>query len=82
MFKEHERIVLTDYVTGLDHEELSSGDVGCIVHIHPGAEAYIVELMSLDGETVAIATVLPAQARALTRADITHARMMAPSAAA
>ena len=52
MFKEHEQIVLTDYVKGHENEELSPGDVGCVVHIHPGAAAYIVEFMSLHGETV------------------------------
>lgn len=82
MFKEHEQIVLTDYVKGHENEELSPGDVGCVVHIHPGAAAYIVEFMSLHGETVAIATVLPSQARAVTRADITHARTLASSMAA
>lgn len=82
MFKEHERIVLTEFVTGLDHEKLSPGDVGCVVHIHPGAEAYIVEFVSLEGETVALATVLPSQARAVTRSDMTHARPIAPSVAA
>ncbi len=82
MFKELERVVLTDYVIGHDHEKLSPGDVGCVVHVHPGAEAYIVEFVSLEGETVAIATVLPSQARAVKRADITHARTMTPSVAA
>ena len=82
MFKEHEQIVLTDYVKGHENEELNPGDVGCIVHIHPGAAAYIVEFMSLEGETVAFATVLPSQARAVTRADMTHARTIASSMAA
>ena len=71
MFEEHEQIVLTAHVKGHENEDLSSGDVGTVV-----------EFMSLEGETVAIATVLPSQARALTRADITHARTMAPSTAA
>lgn len=82
MFKEHERIVLTDYVGSDDGEELSPGDVGCVIHVHPGGEAYVVEFMSLEGETVAIATVLLSQARALKRVDITHARTMAPSGVA
>ena len=82
MFKEHERVVLTDYVTGHDHEELSPGDVGCVVHVHQGGEAYIVEFVSLEGKTIAIATVLQSQARAVTRADITHARTIASSMAA
>ena len=82
MFKEHERIVLTDYAVGDDGQELKPGDVGVIVHIHAGGEAFIVEFMSLEGETVALATVLASQARAVARDDISHARTMAPSVAA
>ncbi len=82
MFKEHELIVLTEYVKGHKDEELSPGDVGVIVHIHAGGEAFIVEFMSLEGETVALATVLASQARAVARDDISHARTMAPSVAA
>lgn len=82
MFKEHELVVLTDYAIGDEGEELKPGDAGCVVHIHPGAEAFVVEFMSLNGDTVAIATVLASQARAVTRADITHARKIEPSIAA
>ena len=73
MFKEHERIVL---ISDLLEEGLVAGDVGTIVHIHPGGEAFVVEFMALDGNTVAIATVLPSQARLVTDQDITHARKM------
>ena len=74
MFKEHEQIVLTVDVFGDEGEELKSGDVGTIIHIHPNEEALVVEFMSLDGDTVAIATVLSSQARPVTNADLTHAR--------
>ena len=74
MFKEHEQIVLTAAVLGDEREELKSGDVGTIIHIHLDKEAFVVEFMSLDGGTVAIATVLPSQARPVTGADLTHAR--------
>ena len=74
MFKEHEQIVLTADVFGDEGEELKSGDVGTIIHIHPDEEALVVEFMSLDGDTVAIATALPSQARLVTNADLTHAR--------
>ena len=73
MFKEHERIVL---ITDILEEGLVAGDVGTIVHIHPRDEAFVVEFMTLDGNTAAIATVLPSQARLVTDKDITHARMM------
>ena len=74
MFKEHDQVVLTADVAGDEGEELKSGDVGAIIHIHPNEEALVVEFMSLDGDTVAIATVLSSQARPVTNADLTHAR--------
>ena len=74
MFKEHEQIVLTADILGDEGEELKPGDVGIVIHVHPGNAAVVVEFMSLDGDTVAIATVLPSQARPVTSADITHAR--------
>ncbi len=74
MFKEHEPIVLTADVLGDEGEELKPGDVGTVIHVHPANAAVVVEFMSLDGDTVAIATVLPSQARPVTSADITHAR--------
>lgn len=74
MFKEHEQIVLTVDVLGDQGEELKPGDVGTIVHIHPHEEAFVVEFLSLDGGTVAIATVPSSQVRSVTGADLTHAR--------
>ena len=65
MFEEHKLVVLTDHVKGHENEELSPGDVGTVVYIHNGGEAYIVEFMSLEGETVALATVRHSQARAV-----------------
>ena len=55
-------------------EELKPGDVGTVIHVHPTNAAVVVEFMSLDGDTAAIATVLPSQARPVTSADITYAR--------
>lgn len=71
MFKEHDRIVLTKDVP---QEGLKSGDVGAIVHIHPQGEAFEVEFLTLDGDTAALATVLPSQVRPVSGEDITHAR--------
>ena len=76
MFKEHEQIVLTADVVGDEEEELKSGDIGTIIHIHPNEEALVVEFMSLNGGTAAIATVLLSQARPVTNADLTHARIV------
>ena len=74
--KEHNQIVLTSNVAGDDGEELKPGDVGVIIHIHSGGEAFVVEFFTLDGDTAAIATVLSSQARPVTDKDIVHARPM------
>ncbi|MCI0439528.1 MAG: DUF4926 domain-containing protein [Chloroflexi bacterium] len=73
MFKEHDRIVLTSDVS---EEGLRAGDVGTIVHIHRGSEAFEVEFLTLDGDTAAIATVLASQSRPVSNRDIAHARQM------
>ena len=50
LFVEHEQVVLTADVSGDEGEQLESGDVGTIIHVHPGGEAFVVEFMTLDGE--------------------------------
>ena len=73
-FKERERVVLTTDICGDEGEQLRSGDVGVVVHVHTGGEAYVVEFVALAGGTAAMATVLPSQARPVTGTDLTHAR--------
>jgi hypothetical protein len=77
MFKEHDQIVLTRDIA---EDGLKAGDVGTIVHIHRGGEAFEVEFFTLDGQTVAIATVLASQVRTVSDKDMTHARQMELSA--
>ena len=60
---EHNQFVLTSVVTGDDGEGLKPGDVGVIIHIHPGGEAFVGEFLTLNGNSSAIATVLASQAR-------------------
>ena len=59
MFKEHERIVLTTDVCGDTGEQLRPGDMGVVVHVHPGGEAYVVEFTVPDGDATAIAPFCP-----------------------
>ena len=73
MLKEHDRIVLTGDIPG---EGLKAGDVGSIVHIHGSGEAFEIEFLTLDGSTVAIATVTSTQVRPVSNRDVTHARRM------
>ena len=75
-YKEHEQVTLTTAIRSDEGLELRPRDVATIIHIHPEEQAFVVEFMSLDGETVAIATVLPSQARPVTSADLTYARIL------
>jgi hypothetical protein len=45
-----------------------------VVHTHQGGAGYEVEFITLAGETVAVATLLPSQLRSIARRDIAHAR--------
>lgn len=76
MVKEDQQIVHTTHITRDEQEELKSGDVGTVIHIHPDQEAFVAEFSSLDGETQAIATVLPSQARRVTEAELTRSSTM------
>jgi hypothetical protein len=74
MIKEHDCIVLTQ---DLPDDGLQAGDVGTVVHVHRDAAAYEVEFITLTGETVAVATVLPFQLRPVGQRDLTHVRELA-----
>ncbi len=69
--KEHDCVVLT---AGLPAEGLEAGDVGTVVHIHPGGAAYEVEFVTLAGETITVATVDARNARPVGRRDVNHIR--------
>ena len=71
---EHDRVVLT---TDLSGEKLAAGDVGTVVHVYREGQAFEVEFVSLDGETVAVVTLERAQIRPVERREITHARRVA-----
>lgn len=73
MIKEHERVILTN---DLAAEGLKAGDVGTVIHVHRGGEAFEVEFLTLHGETAAVATVLASHIRPVTQRDMTHARLI------
>jgi len=77
--KEHDCVVLT---ADLPEEKLQTGDVGTVVHIHQGGKAFEVEFVTLGGQTVAVATVLAAQARPVTKTDLSHVRTLVETAVA
>lgn len=76
MLKEFDRVVLTD---DLPDDELEAGDVGVIVFVHRGGEAYEVEFVTLDGNTIAVTTAYASQVRPITADDISHARRRIPA---
>ncbi len=73
MIKELDQVVLT---AAIPEEGLVPGDVGTVVHVHANGEAYEVEFMTLEGETVAVATVEASQVRPVGPSEMTHAREM------
>jgi hypothetical protein len=75
MIKELDQIVLA---ADLPEAALQKGDVGTVVLIHEGEKGYEVEFMTLDGETVAVVTLLAEQVRSIAPREIANARPVAP----
>ena len=69
--KEHDCVVLTQ---DLLEEGLKAGDLGTVIHVHKGGEGFEVEFIALDGETVAVVTLIASQVRAIRRREIARAR--------
>ena len=73
MTKEHDRVVLKKE---LPDQGLQTGYVGTVIHVPKKGEAFEVELLTLQGETVAIATLEASQVRPVQKREITHARLL------
>jgi hypothetical protein len=71
MINEHDIVVLTQ---DLPEERLTAGDVGTVVHIHDCGAGYEIEFMTLSGRTIAVATVMASQVRAVSSRDLVHVR--------
>jgi hypothetical protein len=71
MIKELDSIVLNDDLPELG---LERGDIGTVVLIHGDGKGYEVEFVSLDGETMAVISLLPSQVRPIGCREIAHAR--------
>ncbi len=71
--KEHDRVVLE---SDIQERGLKAGDVGTVVHVYGKGEAYEIELVSLNGKTVAVVTVEAQQVRPVREREITHARTL------
>ena len=77
MIQELEDIILD---CDLPEHKLRRGDIGTVVLIHRAGEGYEVEFTTLDGETVAVVTLVAAQIRPAHKREIAHARELAGSA--
>jgi hypothetical protein len=72
---------LDDIILECDLPEhgLRRGDIGTVVLVHQGGKGYEVEFTTLDGETVAVVTLLASQVRPAREREIAHARGLAGS---
>ncbi len=73
MIRELERVVQT---TDLPEYGLKMGDLGTVMLTHRGGEGYEVEFVTLDGETIAVISVLASQVRPIGEREIAHARAL------
>jgi hypothetical protein len=71
MIREHSSVVLTEAIPSAG---LEAGDVGVVVHVHRNGEAYEVEFLTLDGNTIAVETLTARQVRGASNRDIPHVR--------
>ncbi len=72
---------LEDVILESDFPEhgLQRGDIGTVVLVHQEGKGYEVEFTTLDGETVAVVTLLVSQVRPAHKREIAHARELAGS---
>ena len=73
MLEEHSQVVLTQDLPALG---LEAGDVGVIVHVHKQGDAYEVEFLTLDGETIGGETVESTKLRPVGPHEIPHVRQL------
>ncbi len=73
MIKELDRVVLT---ADLPEHGLLSGDIGTVVLIHRGDLGFEVEILTLDGETLAVISLPASQVRPICSREIAHARTL------
>ncbi len=79
MIKELDTVVLTH---DINDSLLKSGDIGAVVLVHHDGEAYEVEFVTAEGETVAVLTLTPKDIRSIENREILHVRDLSSHAAA
>jgi hypothetical protein len=74
MINELDDVILT---CDLPEHGLSAGDIGAVVLVHRSAAGYEVEFTSLDGDTIAVVTLMADQVRSTQSGEIAHVRALA-----
>ncbi|MGO8954697.1 MAG: DUF4926 domain-containing protein [Rhodomicrobium sp.] len=74
MIEELDRVVLTHDLPG---KKLTTGDVGTVVTVYKGGEAFEVEFMTLEGDTFALETLRKDDVRPVRSQEIAQAREVA-----
>ena len=64
-------------VCDLPEHGLSAGDIGTAVLVHRHAAGYEVEFTSLDGDTIAVVTLMADQVRPAQTGEIAHVHALA-----
>ena len=58
---------------------LVAGDVGAVVHVYSNGQAYEVEFVAADGQTLALMTLVADDVEPVTGPQILHVRKLPPS---
>ena len=66
-------------VHDLEAYGLKRGDVGAVVHCYEDGNAFEVEFVTGEGETVAVVTLSEADVRPMRREEILHVRVLVPA---
>ncbi len=74
MINELDDVILT---RDMPEHGLSAGDIGTVVLVHRNGAGYEVEFTALDGETIAVLTLMPDEVRRANSHEIAHARQLA-----
>jgi len=74
MIQELDTVVLTH---DIEEHGLRAGDMGAVVLCHGSGEAFEVEFVTGEGETVAVLTLRAQEVRPMLAQEILHARELA-----
>ena len=73
MIREFDQAILT---RDLPQHGLQAGDVGTVVDVLQSGKGYIIEFMTMEGETIDVVVVDAAQVRPVGEDDMPHARSL------